>query len=252
MTPLERHLRKWMEKAVVDYGMIRPGDRVAVGISGGGDSTVLSFLLQGPFVSMTGDFEVEFIHVDPGFPGSKAEQVKEWVAALGGRCHLVETEVYDEKKDGAKRPCFICSRRRRKAIIEKADELGCNRIAFGHNRNDVVESYLMNIFYNGETSCMMPAQELFSGKFQLVRPMYYVRGHLIKRFAKQSGFPNLEPACPYEDDSKRELVRGVIKQLEKERPHVADNIFLSQFKVLKDYMPEMPDGKNPPDTPPRI
>jgi tRNA 2-thiocytidine biosynthesis protein TtcA len=250
MTPLERHIRKWMEKAITDFGMIAPGARVEAAISGGRDSLVMFQLLRGPFVR-TPDFHVEFVHVDHGFPGSRAEEVRRWVEEQGAELRIVKRDIFTEAGAGGKRPCFICSRRRRKALLETARDLGCESVALGHQRNDVVESFLLNLTYGREISTMLPRQVLFKGLFHIIRPLYYVRGQVIKQFADEQGIPDLETHCPFVDDSRREFVRGMLSNLEQIRPTVVDDIFAAQFRCKADYLPRPPDGENPPESPPR-
>ncbi len=252
MTPLERHLRKWMEKAILDYNMIAPGDRVAVAVSGGKDSLALSHLLRGPFVHATRDFSLHFIHVDTKFPGADPRPMLDWAAAEGVDIRVLDTDIYARSAGKNKRVCFLCSRAKRKILIETASELGCNKIALGHHRDDVIETFLMNIFFNSEISCMMPDQPLFDGEIHLIRPLYYIRDRLTRRFARERGFPQMAARCPAEDVSKREFIRKLIASLEKERPTVRDDIFAAQFRALTDYLPKSPDGDKPPPAPPRI
>jgi tRNA 2-thiocytidine biosynthesis protein TtcA len=252
MTPLERHLRKWMEKAIIDFGMIAPGDRVAVAVSGGKDSLALMHLLRGPFVHATKDFSLEFIHIHTGFPGDDPQPIADWAASQGVTLRVVDTDIYSISTGEKKRVCYLCSRARRKHLIETATAIGCNKIALGHHRDDVIETFLMNIFLKSEISCMMPDQPLFDGEIHLIRPLYYIRDRLTRRFAREHAFPELAARCPSESTSKREFVRNLIATLEKERPTVRDDIFNSQFRLLPNYIPKSPNGNKPPETPPRI
>ncbi|HOX29473.1 MAG TPA: hypothetical protein PLQ76_10005, partial [bacterium] len=104
MTDLERHLRKWMEKAIMDFEMIAPGDRLAVGVSGGKDSLAASFLLRGPFVHVTQDFSLEFIHIDTGYPGADTTPISGWFDSIGARLHVVETDIYENSIGMKKTP----------------------------------------------------------------------------------------------------------------------------------------------------
>ncbi|HOC91124.1 MAG TPA: ATP-binding protein [bacterium] len=251
MTPLEQHLRKWMEKAAVDFNMISPGDRVLMAVSGGRDSLAMSRLLRGPFVRMTKDFHVEYAHIDIGTPGHDSEPIREWFSRSGLDIHIVKTDIFAESTGQKKRPCFLCSRKRRKALLETAQSLGCRKIILAHHRDDAVESFLLNLFYNREVAAMLPVQELFKGEYHFIRPLYYIRDHTVKKFADEQNIASLEAGCPHEDDSKREFVRSMLKQLETQRPTASDDLFAAQFRVKPDYLPKAP-GDVIPDTPPRI
>jgi len=241
-----------MEKAIVDFAMIAPGDRVAVAVSGGKDSLALMHLLRGPFVHAPKDFSLEFLHIHTGFPGDDPQPIVDWAASQGVTLRVVDTGIYAASTGKKKSVCYLCSRARRKHLIDTATALGCNKIALGHHRDDVIETFLMNIFLNSETSCMMPDQPLFGGEIHLIRPLYYIRDRLMRRFALERDFPEPAARCPSESASKREFVRNLIASLEKERPTVRDDIFNSQFRLLPDYFPKSPNGNKPPETPPRI
>lgn len=252
MTPLEQHLRKWMEKAILDFGMISPGDRVAVAVSGGKDSLTLFHLMRGPFVHASSDIRVDFIHVDTGFPGARPDALAEWAAERGEKLVVVSTTIYKDAIGKKKRPCFLCSRMRRKALLTAASELGCNKIALGHHRDDAVETFLMNTAFNREISTLTPVQPLFDGAFHIIRPLYYVRDRVTRRFAARQGFPNLEAPCPMHDESKRMFIRKLIAEMERERPKVTDSLFASLFRVKPDYLPPAPPDGKPPVSPPWI
>ena len=249
MSPRERHMRKWMERAVVDFRMIEPGDRVLAAVSGGRDSLALVHLLTGPMVHVTKDFGLEFAHVDGGFPGSDPARIVRWMESRGLELRVLETSFHEEFKDAGKRMCFFCARRRRKALLETARDLGCNKIAFGHHRDDAVEALLMNMIYYHEISTSVPVQPLFGGSFHIIRPLYYVSDVLVKRFAAERGIASLEAACPMADRTKRDTIRRLLAGFREEVPNIDKKLFRAMFRVLNDYLPAPPDGKNPPDLP---
>ncbi len=241
-----------MEKAILDFGMIAPGDRVAVAVSGGKDSLALMRLMRGPLVHVTQDFSLEFIHIDTGFPGHDSLPIRDYAASCGVDLHVVKTDIYEQSAGKKKKVCWLCSRRRRKALLETAHSLGCGKVALGHHRDDAVETLLMNEFFNAEISCMMPNQPLFRGEFHLIRPLYYVREANIVKLARELGLPAPAARCPAEDVSKREYIRRLLDTLEQERPVVRDHIFNAQFRVLDEYLPKLPEGGGPPPIPPRV
>ena len=173
MVPIEKrsrlflHLKKWLEKAVMDYGMIAEGDRVLVGVSGGMDSMSLLDLLNTPMITVP-PFSILAVNIDPGFDPSYAGY-----DALEGHLRAGAYDYVMEKTDigtlshsdyNRKNPCFLCSRLRRKRIFEIAAEKGCNKIAFAHHRDDIIETLLINLFYGREISTMVPNQRIFGGK----------------------------------------------------------------------------------------
>jgi len=249
MTELERHIRKWMEKAIIDFCMIRPGDRVLVAISGGKDSLSLFHLITGEFVHVTNDFSIEFAHVDGGFPGHDTAPLVKWFDDRGRKLHVVERDIYDRYSGEKKSLCFFCSRQRRRALLETADAMGCNRVALAQHRDDAVESFLMNLAFHREISTMMPTQELFDGRFALIRPFYYITDKKLDALAAGQGITSLEHPCPMEDKSRRIFVRNLIERLAAQDKDVRRNIFSATFRIRDDYLPVPPGGK-PPELPP--
>lgn len=235
------HLKKWLEKASTDYGMIEEGDRVLVGVSGGVDSLALLDLLNTPMVFLP-RFSILAVNVDMGF-----DQEYRGYNRLKG--HLKENgyDYFMEKTDigplahsdyNKKNPCFLCSRMRRKRIFEIANENGCNKIAFAHHKDDIIETLLINIFYGREISTMMPDQSVFGGKFHLIRPFAYIRETLIKRYAKEKGLPVIENPCPTNNTSRRMYIKRLLDNMEKDNKDVRENIFRAMSHVKMNYLPE--------------
>jgi tRNA 2-thiocytidine biosynthesis protein TtcA len=234
-----------MEKAIVDFGMIQPGDGVLAAVSGGKDSLTMLQLLLGPLVQAPRDFRLVAVHIDAGIPGADAAPIEEYFQKLGVEYEIVSaTDIFAaaHAPGARKRPCFICSRLRRRILFETAKRHGCNRVALAHHRDDAVETLLMNIFFHREISAMMPAQPLFDGSYHLIRPLYYIREKLIAKFARVQNLPVLKARCPTEDHTRRLFVKNMLAQLESEDPEVHNNIFRAMFKVYPDYLPRL-EGK---------
>ena len=191
-TRLFLHLKKWLEKAVMDYGMIAAGDRVLVGVSGGMDSMALLDLLNTPMIYVP-SFSLVAVHIDRGFdPAYEGYDMLEGYLRQGGYDYVMEkTDIgpLSHSDYNRKNPCFLCSRLRRKRIFEIAAEKGCNKIAFAHHRDDIIETLLINLFYGREISTMVPNQTIFGGKLHIIRPLAYIREGLVKKYAKERGFP---------------------------------------------------------------
>jgi len=242
-TKLFRHLKKWLEKAVLDFNMIEEGDRVLVGVSGGADSLALLDLLDSPMIFVP-KFSFLAVNIDMGFDSSY----------LG--FHVLEKYLRDnnykyimEKTDigplahsdyNKKNPCFLCSRLRRKRIFEIAAAEGCNKIAFAHHRDDIIETLLINMFYGREISTMMPNQKIFRGKLHIIRPLAYLREELVKKYSRERNFPLVKNLCPSSGTSRRFYVKNLLSELEKENKNIQDNIFKAMSHVKPDYLLTLP------------
>lgn len=245
-TRLHNHLNKWFETASGDYGMIEPGDRILVGVSGGTDSMVLLDLLRTPKYLIPGDYTVTAVHIDLGFEGS-GEDVAQLEAALaktGCETIIDRTDIgpLAHSEVNRKNPCFLCSRLRRRRIFEIADARGCNKIALAHHRDDMIETMLLNMFYSREISTMMPKQQIFGGTLHIIRPLAYIREELVKKFARERQLPVVGNRCPTSGNSRRRYIKELLNALEKDNRLIRDNLFRAMKNVKKDYMPRGKQG----------
>lgn len=240
-TRLHNHLNKWFETVSDEYGMIEPGDRILVGVSGGTDSMVLLDLLRTPKYVIPGDYTVTAVHIDLGFEGSGEDvaQLEDTLRQTGCEFVIDRTDIgpVAHSEVNRKNPCFLCSRLRRRRIFEIADERGCNKIAFAHHRDDMIETLLINMLYGREISTMMPKQRIFGGTLHIIRPLAYIREELVKKFARERGFPVIANRCPTSVNSRRRYVKELLTALEKDNRLVRDNLFRAMKNVKKDYMP---------------
>ena len=239
-TRLFLHLKKWLEKAVMDYGMIAAGDRILVGVSGGMDSMALLDLLNTPMLYVP-PFTVMAVHIDLGFDqdGGGGVILERHLNAGGYDYVLERSEIgpLSHSEHNRKNPCFLCSRLRRKRIFEIAADKGCNKIAFAHHRDDIIETLLINLLYGREISTMVPDQMIFGGKMHIIRPLAYLREGLLKKYAKERKFPVIENGCPTSRTSRRRYIKGLLDDLEKENPRVRDNIWKAMGHVKTAYLP---------------
>ncbi len=233
------HLKKWLERAILDYGLIAEGDRVLVGVSGGTDSFALLDLLRSPMIFVP-KFSVTAVHIDLGFAGGERD-----AGLIEGELKKMVSDYVIEETDigplahsefNRKNPCFLCSRLRRKRIFEIAEAKGCNRIAFAHHRDDIIETLLINLFYGREISTMKPNQSIFNGALHIVRPLAYLREGLIKKYAGERGFNVVANRCPTGKTSKRLYVKELLHSLEKENPQIRHNIWTAMHHVKPDYL----------------
>ena len=242
-TKLFLHLKKWLEKAVLDFGMIEEGDRLLIGISGGADSLALLDLLDSPMVFTPG-FSFIAVNIDMGFdPNYRAYYALEKYFQENNYLYVMEkTDIglLAHSDYNKKNPCFLCSRLRRKRIFEIAAEKGCNKIAFAHHRDDIIETLLINMFYGREISTMVPNQRIFGGKLHIIRPLAYLREELVKKYSFERQFPTMKNDCPTSLTSRRIYVKQLLNELERENKDIRHNIFTAMSHVKPDYLLPQP------------
>lgn len=238
-TKLYLHLKKWLEKAALDYNMVEEGDRVLVGVSGGLDSFVLLDLIRTPMLFLP-PFSVVAVNIDLGFEDDYAGYniLEEYLKVNAYEYVMEKTDIgiFSHSEKNRKNPCFLCSRLRKKRIVEIAEETGCNKIAFAHHKDDIIETLLLNMFYAREISTMVPSQSIFRGKFHIIRPLSYIAEDLVKRYARERCFPIIENNCPTSKTSKRMYIKKLLNELEKDNKDIRENIFKSMKHVKTDYL----------------
>ena len=233
-----RALNRQVGRALVKYQMIDEGDRILVGISGGKDSTTLLYTLQERQARSPVRYDILPVHIDPGFAGGCADALRERCYRLGFELRVETTDYGPLAHSPANRenPCFLCSRLRRKRLFELAHESGCRKIALGHNKDDLIETFFMNICYAGEVSTMLPAQSFFDGLLTVIRPLAFVDEGLIRRFVNRMGFAAFDNPCPSAGRTKRREIKDLLSQLYRSNPKVKGNIFRAMGHVRMDYM----------------
>jgi tRNA 2-thiocytidine biosynthesis protein TtcA len=238
-TKLFRHLKKWLEKAVLDFNMIQEGDHVLVGVSGGADSLALLDLLDSSMIFVP-RFSFMAVNIDMGFDSlyTGYNELEKYLQENNYRYIMEKTDIgpLAHSEYNKKNPCFLCSRLRRKRIFEIAAAHGCNKIAFAHHRDDIIETLLINIFYGREISTMMPNQQIFGGKLHIIRPLAYLREELVKKYSKERNFPVIKNHCPSSKTSRRIYVKNLLNELTKDNPAIRDNIFKAMSHVKPDYL----------------
>ncbi|MDD4980743.1 MAG: ATP-binding protein [Candidatus Omnitrophica bacterium] len=231
----EFYISKRVGRAIMDYQMLSEGDKIAVAVSGGKDSLTLLRLLVDRQKFVPIKYEVLAVHIDLGYPRSCARALTGYFKKIGVKYHIEKVDILRKarRKDIN---CFWCSWNRRKSLFEVADRFACSKVALGHHKDDIIETILMNLFFNGEISAMSPRQVLFKGKIVLIRPLAYVEEDMIKRFAGLENLPHETCVCPNSITSNRTRVANIIKGLRKVSPDVKTNIFRSIKRIKKDYL----------------
>lgn len=216
-----------VRKAIEEYDMIQEGDRIAVALSGGKDSVVLLHLLKNLQRYYTRHFEITAISINPGFDEFDEEILKQICGNIGVPLKIEKTDikqiVFDERKE--KNPCSLCANIRRGALNTVAKEVNCNKIALGHNQDDVLETFLMNLIYAGNISTFSPVSYMDRSQMTIIRPLIYISEKENKSFINKNKIQIMPKICPMDGKSTRESALGLLKQLEKYNKHVRANIF---------------------------
>ena len=227
-------LNKKTGKAIYDYKMIADNDKVLIGVSGQ-DSLALACILKFRLTYLPIKYKLEAVHIEMNEKNSRI--IKKFLKALGIKCHVIKVDFNKNKKPSKKTPCFWCSWKRREAIFKLAVKLGCGKIAFGHHLDDILETLLLNMFYQGEISIMPPKLRMFKGKFHIIRPFSYVEKKHIKKYSEENNIPPMPYECPFGKTTNRNLMRKIIEMARKTAPKAKENLFRSMTNIHKDYLP---------------
>ena len=213
-----------MRRCIEDYNMIAPGEKIAVGVSGGKDSLVLLRLLAALRQYM--DFSLEAITIDMGL-GMDYSGIEKWCEALDVPYTVIRTEIgpiiFDHRKE--KNPCSMCSKMRRGALNQAIVDRGIRKIALGHHYDDAVETFLMSLLFEGRISCFQPVTDLDRTGVIQIRPMLYIHEKTVDNFAKREEMPIVENRCPVDKTTKREETKNLIYELSKTYPDLKERIF---------------------------
>jgi len=234
----EQVLRRSVGKAIHRYQMIKDGDRIAVGVSGGKDSLSLLELLAARRRRAPISYGLVAIHIDLGFDGT-GEKLEPYFRHEGIPYRVEETQIgpIAHSETNRENPCFLCARMRRKRLFELASLMGCTKIALGHHRDDIIETLLINMFYSGEIATMVPHQRLFKGKLSIIRPLALTDEDAIGRYARAKAFPVIDSGCPTMKDSKRNQIKAILAELVRKDRRIKGNIFRSMRNIREDYLP---------------
>lgn len=235
-TSFARTLRAPFARALREYRLLAPGDRVAVCISGGKDSMLLAKLLQNQQKYGSIPFSLIFLAMDPGYTPENRRHIEENAARLGLPVEFFETNVLRVAANHAARhPCFLCAKMRRGHLYAEAQKRGCNKIALGHHYDDAIETILMGMLYGGQVQSMLPRlQSKNYPGMELIRPLYLVRERAVSDWAEACGLTFLPCACPAaarKQDTKRAQIKALIAALAAENPQIEANIFNSVQNV---------------------
>lgn len=222
-----QRMLSYIRKAIDDYSMIKDGDKIAVGLSGGKDSITLLMGLKALQRFYDKKFDLIAISVNPGFDFFNSEFLQATCKRIGvqyveKKTHIKEI-VFDIRKE--KNPCSLCANLRRGILNSVAIREGCNKIALGHNEDDVLETFFLNLLYGGSISTFAPKSYMDRSGITLIRPLIYAPEKSIKTFVKKNNIEVMPKCCPMDGVSKREDMKNLIHELQKDIPMVKTNIY---------------------------
>ena len=222
-----QRILSYVRKAIDDYNMIEDGDKIAVGLSGGKDSITLLMALKNLQIFYPKKFELIAISINPGFEFFNSDFLKTTCERIGvqyveEKTHIKEI-VFDIREE--KNPCSLCANLRRGILNSVAIREGCNKIALGHNEDDVLETFLLNLFYTGSINTFSPVSYMDRSKITLIRPLIYTSEKDTRRFVRKNNLEVMPKVCPMDGTSKREDMKQLIFTLTKNIPMIRANLF---------------------------
>ncbi len=242
---LEKKLLREMGRCNKDFDLIESGDRVLVGVSGGKDSYTLLQLLRRVKVKANLDIELVAVNLDQGQPGFEAQRIEDWFKAEGYEYKMVYQDTYSvvlDKVEPGRTYCSLCARLRRGILYTAAQDLGCNKIALGHHRDDLIETVMLNLLYSGQLKAMPPKLWADDGKNIVIRPLAYAAEEDIAEYARLVGFPILPcNLCGSQDNMQRQNVKAMLAELQATNPKVKGNMLaaLKNVRVTHLLDPEL-------------
>ncbi|MCQ2354675.1 MAG: tRNA 2-thiocytidine(32) synthetase TtcA [Clostridia bacterium] len=222
-----RRLLSYVRRAVDDYNMIEDGDVIAVGISGGKDSLTLLTALAGLQKFYPKHFSVRAVSIDMGLQGMDFSPVAEYCRELGVQYDIIPTEIshiiFDVRKES--NPCSLCAKMRRGALNRAAVDLGCNKVALGHHFDDVVETFMLNLFFEGRIGVFSPVTYLSRMNVTVIRPLIYMPEKDVRYFASHADLPVVTSTCPADGNTEREQMKQLLARLDREHKGLRYRIF---------------------------
>lgn len=234
-----KEMKRLMGKAIHKHNMTEDGDHILVSVSGGKDSLALLWLLRERLKRIPIDYRITAVHVDPGFGGDNREQITGFFRERDFEYRIIDSDFGPRahSPENRENPCFLCSRLRRKAVFELAAELNCNKIALGHHKDDLIETFFINIFYGASISTMLPVQGFFNNKIHIIRPLYLIDENMVKKYADIMGWPEIRTGCPTAGSSRRGHIKKILNDLYHTNRKIKGNVFHALQNVKPEYLP---------------
>lgn len=222
-----QQLMSYARRAIDDYNMISDGDRIAVGISGGKDSLTLLYALHGLKRFYPHPFELEAITIDLGHPGFDVSKIRQLCEEMKIPYTVVKTDIaqiiFEERKES--NPCSLCAKMRKGALNEAIKKTGCNKVAYAHHKDDIIETMILSLIYEGRFYSFSPKTYLDRMDLTVIRPLMYVNEADIKGFRNKYNLPVVKSPCPADGYTKREYAKNLLRQLNLENPGAKERMF---------------------------
>lgn len=222
-----QQLYSYVRQAIDDYHMIDDGDRIAIGISGGKDSLTLLYALAGLRHFYPKKFELTALTVDLGFSGFDLSEIQNLCEKLDVEYHIIKTEigriVFEERKESS--PCALCAKMRKGALNDYAKQIGCNKVAYAHHMDDIIETMFLSMFYEGQFYSFAPVTHLDRSQITVIRPLMYVPEANVIGFLHKQNLPLVKNPCPADGKTRREYIKQFVRKLNLENPGVKKQIF---------------------------
>ena len=235
---LKPQWNKMIGRAMHEYSMLEDGDRVLLGLSGGIDSMALAWILKFWLTKAPVHYDLQTITIDNGYwkdvEGAQSPEVSigPQMDRLGIAYRVQPAWDLDEDEMS----CYLCARNRRSQLFEIAEKEGYNKIAFGHHKDDLLETFMLNALYSGNISTMVPHQKLFKESLGIIRPMAYLEKDEVENIATLAGLVAVKNHCPLADDTRREKVRAILESIYAAEPGSKRSLFAALGNVRQEYM----------------
>jgi len=241
LTRLQRTIFSRVDRAIFEYKMVNPNDCVLIAVSGGADSMALLDILRLRLHIYGEGIDFFAVYIEHGFEPDaqkRCELMRSFYRISSINGSIIETDIgpYSHSEENRENPCFLCSRLRRKHIFEAAEKFGCNKIAFGHHKEDIIETLLLNMMWSREISTMPPNLTVFAGKYHVIRPLMYIEEDWLEKYCWEKQIHTFNNGCPTAGNSKRQYIKELLSQLETDHKGVKENIFQAMKRVKPDYL----------------
>ena len=243
MSYLKKELNRYVGKCIHRFGLLSHGDRIVVAVSGGADSLLALYFLRKWQEKAPITFRLLPVYLDMGFGGGVKETLRTYLEDQGLSYHIEDTNyglLAHSEFNREKSPCFLCAMLRRKRLFELTHAFGCNKLCLGHNADDIIETFFMNLLYSGEISTMVPRQEMFKGLITIIRPLGLCLKDDINQLARELGLPVVKNPCPSAGKTKREEIKGLLKDIYRKNPDAPRIILQALSNVRTEYLLSKP------------